>query len=186
LIEEERVVRRHKDYYKEAQESLIQFVKTQIELMNEHLLFSGKSEPGIFELNQSLMNYESVMLGLIVIHAEVRSELDIAKEKYDEFYAKKYVETKQTQTALGKSALFTAQREIELFVRNNYINEISQLKANIILIENKYNTINHLINSWEKYSFVLSQLGANSRAEAQAAGIAYQNPKEFGTESQES
>jgi hypothetical protein len=183
---EEKVVHRQPiDAYKKAQEELIKFVKDQIELMDSFLLFKGSSQPGFYELNQSLMNFESVMLGLISIHADVRMQLEVEKEKYDDFYAKKYVETKQAQTALGKSAQFTAQREIDLFVRNNYMDTISKLKANIILIENKYNTVNHLIDSWKNYSFILNQLGANSRAEAEAAGVALKNPKEFGTESLE-
>ena len=148
---EEKVVNRHKiNPYQKAEKDLLDFVSEQISLMNSHLLFSGKQDPGFYELNQSLMNYESVMLGLITLHAEVRLKFDIAKEEYDEFYAQKYVETKRNQIALGKSAEFTAQREIELFVRNNWITEISSLKANIITIENKYNLINHLIQGWRK------------------------------------
>jgi hypothetical protein len=170
------------DRYKKAQDELMEFVAQQIELMKSQLLFSGKSEPGLYELNQSLMNFEAVMLGLITIHAEVRTKLDIAKEEYDNFYAQKYVEVKQAQQSLGKSAMFTAQREIELYVRNNYLSEIAAHKAEIIKIENQYNTVNYLIDSWKNYSFVLNQLGANSRAEAQAANIAFNNSKEFGDE----
>lgn len=166
-------------YYNKSKEELLEFVNTQLELMNENLLFKGQDTPGFYELQQSLMDYESVLLGLLVIHAEVRSDLDIVQEEYDNFYADKYVELKREQAALGKSATFTAQREMELYVRHKYMSEFAKYKANIIRLENSYNTINKLISGWEKYSFILNQLGANSRAEATAAGVAYKNPKEF-------
>jgi hypothetical protein len=188
---EETVVRRRPvqpaptpdDEYKKSKDELMKFVADQIEMMNSNLLFSGQSQPSFYSLNQSLMNFESVMLGLISIHAEVRSDLDYAKEAYDNFYSQKYVEVKREQSALGKSAQFTAQREIELYVRNKYLQELAEKKADIIRIENQYNTINYLIDSWKNYSFILNQLGANSRAEAAAAGVAINNQKEFGDES---
>lgn len=185
-MEDQKVVRRSvvkEDPYKKSQEELLMFVSKQIELMNSNLLFSGQTQPGIFELNQSLMNYESVMLGLIAIHAESRSSLDIEKEKFDNFYAIKYSQVKKEQAALGKSAQFTAQREIELYVRNTFMDEIAQYKASIIRAENEYNTINHLIDAWKSYQFILGRLSANSIAEAQAAGVALNNSKEFGDES---
>jgi len=170
------------DIYKKEHDELMAFVSDQINLMKNDLLFGGQSQPGIYELNQSLMNYESVMLGLIAIHAEVRSDLEIAKEKYENFYAQKYDEIKRAQVALGKSALYTAQRELDLSVRNTYMREIAIIKSELNKIENKHNTINYLISAWKDYSFILNQLGANSRAEAQAAGVAYSNQKSFGDE----
>jgi hypothetical protein len=192
-MEEEKVVRRRpvqldpspEDAYKKSKDELMKFVADQIEMMNSNLLFSGQSQPSFYSLNQSLMNFESVMLGLISIHAEVRSDLDYAKESYDNFYSSKYIEIKKEQAALGKSAQFTAQREIELYVRNRYLQELAEKKAEVIRIENQYNTINYLIDSWKNYSFILNQLGANSRAEAAAAGVALNNQKEFGDENLE-
>jgi hypothetical protein len=172
------------DPYKKAEQDLILYVQEKISMMEDNLLFSGQSEPGIYQLNQSLMNYESVMLGLITIHAEVRMQLDIAKERFDEFYAKKYVEVKQEQAALGKSAMFTAQREIELYVRNNFLSEIAMLKSEIIRMENQKNLVDHLIDSWKNYQFVLSTLSKNSQAEAAASGVSKNNPKEWGDEQQ--
>jgi len=166
--------------YKEAEENLVIFVEKQIELMKENLLFGGMAEPSFYALNQSLMNYESVLLGLIALHQEMRIQKDIANEKYENFYAEKYCEIKMQQVSLGKSANFTAAREIEMFVRKNWLKELSQLKAEYIKIENKYNFINHLMSGWEKYAFVLNTLSKNAQAEAAASGI---SKKEFGDES---
>ena len=168
--------------YEEAEKNLIIFVERQIELMKENLLFGGEDIPSFYSLNKALMDYESVLLGLTSLHAEVRVQKDIATEKYDNFYAEKYVEIKQQQVSLGKSAQFTAAKEIEMLVRKTYIKELSKLKAEIIRIENQYNTVNHLISGWQNYQFVLSNLSRNAVAEAQASGVSSKNPKEFGDE----
>jgi hypothetical protein len=170
--------------YEQAEQDLLVFVEKQIDLMDNNLLFGGQDVPSFYSLNKSLMEYESVMLSLIALHQELRVQFDIAKEQYDDFYAQKFVEIKQSQVNLGKSAAFTAAREIEMYVRKNYIKELSALKANIIRTENKYNALNHIISSWEKYSFVLNTLSANARAEANAAGMSSAHPYEHGDESE--
>jgi len=168
--------------YQEAEEELVKFVQKQIELMNQNLLFGGSSEPTFYALNQSLMQYESVLFGLITLHQECRIQKSIAEEKYENFYAQKYVEVKQQQVSLGKSANFTAAREIEMYVRKQWMADLARLKANVIIAENKYNTINHLMTGWERFSFVLNTLSANTRAEAQASGVSSKNPYEHGDE----
>lgn len=167
--------------YSEAEEDLVKFVEKQIDLMNDNLLFSGQSSPSFYSLNKSLMDYESVMLGLVALHQEMRVQSMISQEKYDDFYANKYVEVKTAQSTLGKQG-FVAAREIEMYVRKNYIRELSKLKAEVIKSENKYNMINHLIQGWEKYAFILNTLSKNAQAEASASGVASRNPKEFGDE----
>jgi hypothetical protein len=168
--------------YKEAEEDLIKFVEQQISLMNSNLLFSGSDVPSFYALNKSLMDYESIALGLLSLHQECRLQYQLNQEKYDNFYAEKFVEVKQEQTTLGKQAQFTAARDIELCVRKRYLKELAKLKAEIIKSENKYNMINHLIKNWENYQYVLGQLSRNAIAEASAAGVASKNPKEFGDE----
>jgi len=165
--------------YKMAEEDLVKFVEEQIYKMNNNLLFKGMAEPSFSALNKSLMDYESIMLALLSLHQEVRFQKDITIEKYDNFYADKYCEIKQQQVNLGKAAQFTAAREIEMFVRKTWMNELSQLKAEVIKIENKYNFINHLIDAWKNYQFILNTLSKNSQAEAMASGVASRTPKEF-------
>ena len=170
--------------YEEAEKNLLLFVERQIDLMKHNLSFGGEDIPSFYSLNKALMDYESVLLGLTALHAEVRIQKDIAQEKYDNFYAEKFCEVKSVQTNLGKSAQFTAAREIEMFVRKSYMAELSKLKAEIIRIENQYNTVNHLINGWQNYQFVLSTLSKNAQAEAQASGISSKNQKTFGDENE--
>jgi hypothetical protein len=165
--------------YSEAEEELVKFVEKQVELMKANLLFSGQNVPGFYQLNQSLMDYESILLGLTVLHQECRVEQQIEQERYDNFYAEKFVEIKQEQASLGKSAQFTAARDIEMCVRKRYMKDLAKMKAGIIKSENKYNFINHLIDGWKNYQFILSTLSKNAQAEAAAAGIASRHEKEF-------
>ena len=53
--------------------------------MNESLLFNGDDSPSFGKLNQSLMEYESVMLGLLTLHQEARFKSQVAQENYDNF-----------------------------------------------------------------------------------------------------
>jgi hypothetical protein len=166
--------------FKEAEEELVLFVNKQVELMKVNLLFSGQSIPSFYALNQSLMDYESVALGLLVLHQECRVAWQIAQEEYDNFYAEKFVEVKTEQVNLGKSAQFTAARDIELCVRKRWMPDLTKLKANIIKLENKYNMINHLMDNWKNYQFVLNTLSKNAQAEASANIVSSNHPKEFG------
>ena len=178
IVTEEIIIDKIQKSYNEAEEDLIKFVEEQISLMNNNLLFKGMTEPSFYALNKSLMDYESVMLSLIALHQEVRFKKDITNEAYENFYAEKYVETKQSQISLGKNAAFVAAREIEMYVRKNWMPELAKLRADAIKAENKYNTINHLIESWKNYAFVLNTLSRNSQAEATASGVASKNQKE--------
>ena len=184
-ISAERVVDQIQKSYNEAEENLIKFVEEQISLMNNNLLFKGMEEPTFYALNQSLMNYESVLLSLIALHQKVRFDKDITQEKYDNFYAEKYCEVKIEQVNLGKSAQFTSSKEIEMQVRKQWMTELAQLKANCITAENKYNAINYLIDGWRNYAFILNTLSKNAQAEAAAHGIASKHEKEFGDEGED-
>ena len=165
--------------YAQAEEELLKYVTKQIDKMENHLLFNGSNIPSFYDLNRSLMDYESVMLSLIVIHQEVRVKLDVAKAKYDDFYAVKFVEAKEAQATLDKKSAFTSAKEIEMAVRKKYLAELAKLRADIITFENEYNTINHIVEAWKNYQFVLSTLSKNAQAEASAASVASANPKTF-------
>lgn len=168
--------------YSEAEKDLIEFVEKKISQMQQNLLFEGDVVVQFPKLNEALMNYESVTLGLLSLHQEARFKSQIAQENYDNFYAIKYVEIKNEQASLAKDQKITAAREIEMLVRQRNMVELSKLKAKVIEAENEYNMMNHLVESWKNYQYVLGTLSRNAQAEAAANGIALKNPKEFGDE----
>lgn len=161
--------------YSEAEETLIKFVEKKISQMNESLLFNGDDTPGFGKLNQALMEYESVMLGLLTLHQEARFKASVAQEKYDNFYAEKFIEVKTRDATLNPKKMMAA-KEIEMAVRKENMTQLAKLKANVLETENEYNFINHLVESWKGYQFILGTLSRNSQAEAAATGVGYQNP----------
>lgn len=170
--------------YSEAEETLIKFVEKKIAQMNESLLFNGDDSPSFGKLNQSLMEYESVMLGLLTLHQEARFKSQVAQENYDNFYAQKYVEVKDRDTTLDNKKKMLAAKEIEMVVRKENMAALAKLKAKVIESENEYNFINHLVEGWKNYQFVLGTLSRNAQAEAAASGVSYRNPMEDGYASQ--
>ena len=164
--------------YTEAEEELIKFVEKKIAQMNESLLFNGDSSPSFSKLNQSLMEYESVMLGLLVLHQEARFKASVAQENYDNFYSVKYVDIKAREASLDPKKKIPAAKEIEMAVRKEYMVELAKLKAKVMEAENEYNFINHLVESLKNYQFVLGTLSRNAQAEASASGVSYKNPYE--------
>ena len=165
--------------YEQAEKDLIKFVEQKIEQMENNLLFSGCDNPNIGLLNQALCEYESVMLGLLSMHGEARMKMEIAKEKYDDFEASCFVKTKREQATLGNKG---AVNDIKMISRTENMEALAELKAQYMLAENEWNTINHLIEAWKAYQFILSNLSANARAEASASGVAYEHPYEFDDE----
>lgn len=162
--------------YSEAEEELIKFVEKKIGQMNESLLFNGETAPSFGKLNQSLMEYESVMLGLLVLHQEARYASTVAQENYDNFYAQKYVDIRNRENSnLSSKSKMLSAKELEMMVRKEHMVELAKLKAKAIESENEYNFVNHLVDSWKNYQFILGTLSRNSQAEAAASGVAYHN-----------
>ena len=168
--------------YSEAEADLIKFVEKHIDLMNSNLLFSGNQSPSFMELQKALMDYESVSLGLISLHAESRIKFALEQEKYDDFYSQKFCEVKNDYSTLEKSSMKTATKEIDQVLRKKYMKELAALRVNVIKAENEYNLFNHLEESWKNYQYVLGTMSRNAQAEAGAFKISQDNPKEFGDE----
>ena len=90
----------------------------------------------------------------------------------------KYVDIKAREASLDPKKKIPAAKEIEMAVRKEYMVELAKLKAKVMEAENEYNFINHLVESWKNYQFVLGTLSRNAQAEASASGVSYKNPYE--------
>jgi hypothetical protein len=164
--------------YDEAEKKLVKFVEEQVELMNSHLLFSDR-EPTFFELNKSLAMFETVALGLTSLYASVRAAKDFAQEKYEDVYAEKFVTEKTSRTTLNPKD-YSSAREVELFVRRKYMNELAPLRAAIIEAETKRSFVERLCENWKNYQFILSTMSKNAQAEASASSVSANNLPNLG------
>lgn len=156
----------------EEEMKLLKFVSQQIEAMNHKILFDGKHEPSFFELDMALSTYEQTMFGLIAIYESAKYDAEIAKAKYDEFYAEKYMETRNSYNTLDtKKSTWLSATEIDATTRTRYKTELAELKSESIRKDCEKSTLERMLKSWESYQFILSQLSKNSIAEAQINGL---------------
>lgn len=161
--------------YEQSEKKLIQFVEKQVELMRSNLLFSGR-EPSFYELQQSLSQFESVAIGLTSLYATVRAEHDFAQERYDDFYADKFIEERDSRATLSSRDRNASSKEIEMAVRKKHMVPLAQLRSNVLELENRRSFVERMIDSWRQYSFIINTLSANARAEAEASR---QNPNDY-------
>lgn len=155
----------------EAQLKLIPFVERQIELMNNKLLFNGTT-PTFDELAEKLVKYEETMLGLTSLYEMKKWDLDAIKEEYEEWFAEKFTEMRDFLNPRDAPASkFYSAKEIEYVVLTKYKDERAQLFAKRALAERELSTIQRLLDAWKGYQFILSNLSANARAEAQALNV---------------
>lgn len=161
------------DHFSEEEEKkLLSFVNTQIERMNNKLLFNGNQEPSFYELDMSLATYEQTLFGVIALYESAKFDADIAAAKYDEFYAEKYMDTRNTYNTLDtKKSCWLSATEIDATTRTRYKKELAALKAESIRKDCEKSTLERMLRSWESYQFVLAQLSKNSIAEAQINGL---------------
>ena len=152
-----------------AEERLIQFVSRQIDKMNENLLFDGKKEPSLYELNISLVNYQRILLALTSLYNETKFDVSKKEEEYDAWYAEKFIETRNRLNPRNEpqSKWFTA-KEIEFVVKSENKEKHAKFRARIAEAECKRSLVERLIKGWENYQFILGQLSKNSIAEADA------------------
>ena len=151
----------------DAQVKLIKFVETQINKMNEHLLFNGQ-QPNISQLNQALSEYEGILFGLTSLYEMVRWDAVEANDIYDDWIARKSIMIRdQVNPANVAASKWYSAKEIEWLVISRYGDERAKLLANKRLAEHEKSTVERLIDGWKSYGFILNQLSANARAELQ-------------------
>lgn len=148
------------------EDKFIKFVETQIEKMENHLLFDGQAIPTLSELSSAICQHAHIMLALTSLYETARWDLNAAKENYDLWYASHYMEIRNevNREDLAKAKWYSSS-EIEMMVKSKYRKEIKELKAAILAADSKKSTLQHLIDGWNNYSFQLQQLSKNAIAE---------------------
>lgn len=160
------------------EDKFIAFVNKQIEKMESHLLFDGKSIPTLGELSSAICQHAHIMLALTSLYETARWELSEAKENYDLWYAQKYMEVRNAvnREDLAKAKWYSSS-EIEMMVKSKYRKEIKELKAAVMSADAKKSTLQHLIDGWNNYSFQLQTLSKNAQAEySSVQREAYEDP----------
>lgn len=153
----------------EASKQLLEYVNEQITRMDNKLLFNGNRDPSKYELDLALSQYEQTLFGLIALYETAKFEEEVAKAKYDEWYAEKYMEVRNTyNTKDVKNASWLSAKEIDATVLTKYKFMAADLKSDIISKSRERSTIERLLEGWKSYLWVLNSLCKNAQAEMMA------------------
>jgi len=158
------------EVFEKKGQDLISFVEKQICKMNESLLFDGSRQPSFFELNRALCSFEQVLLSLIVLYEDQRFLAKQAKELFDIWFAEKSITIRDRENLKDLAATkWLSSNEVERKVIVENKKEYSGHRASIILEESKESTLRRLIDGWNSYQFILSNLSKNAQAELGAS-----------------
>lgn len=141
---------------------MISFVQEQIDMMKSHLALGNNSDPTFYEVNAALCSYQNVNLALLAMHNNARVEHIKAKERFEDWFAEKYIFIRERENPRSLSAQkWLSQREIELIIRTEYKEEYRQYNWEVIEAEHQLNFMRRLLDAWSSHQFVLTQLSKN-------------------------
>lgn len=154
------------------EDQLIKFVSEQVTKMDQKLLFDGQSSPPLPLIDKAIMQHEHVVLALTALYEQARWALNTAKEAYNEWYAKKFLEIREQVNKKDEArAKWYKDTEIDYMIICKYTNERAKLKAKIQLADAKVSLFRRLIDSWNSYAFQLGQLSRNGIAEKNSSDM---------------
>jgi hypothetical protein len=150
----------------EDPDSLEFYVNQKIQVMKDALRFGAGREVTFYELQEAGVEYQHVYNTLILLQSEARINNARKKNLFDVWWDEKYIAVKVREntkelagTKWATAAELTSMARME--------NKEEYLKEYDIMIEaeHKLAFMNHLIENWKSYQFILSMLSSNVRAE---------------------
>lgn len=151
----------------ETTSRLLAFTEAQINKMQGAAsLGNVDGQPGFFELNKALSEYQTVNLGLISIYAVAKTEYTEAVAELDDWYSEKYIEIRDelNPRSLTPTKWYGA-KEIEMHVRNRYKAKFRELEKAKADADHKLSVVRRLLGGWSSQHFILSRLCKNIEAE---------------------
>lgn len=154
------------------EDELIKFVSDQVTKMDQKLLFDGETQPPLQLIDKAIMQHEHVMLALTALYEQARWALNSAKESYDEWYAKRFLEIRMEVNKKDEArAKWFKDTEIDYMVTNKYTKERAEMKAKVQIADAKVSLFRRLIDSWSSYAYQLGQLSRNGIAEKNSSDM---------------
>lgn len=151
---------------------MIEFVQSQIETMKAHLSLGNGGEPSFYDVNNALCSYQNINLALLAMHNTARIEYTKAKERFEDWFAEKYITIRERENPRSLSAQkWLSQKEIELMIRTEYSEEHKQYNWDMIEAEHQLNFMRRLLEAWSAHQFVLTQLSKNLISEVAGLNV---------------
>src|SRR5574344_1945710 len=129
----------NKEISQTAEDKLLTFVESQLELMNKYAnLRNDSGFLDMYTLNEALLSYSSINCSLLSLDVVAKNELGKAQEAFDDWYAEKYHEIRSKYNLNNISAQkWLSSKEIDLEIRCQYTAELKRLKADVDAAERK-------------------------------------------------
>ena len=172
LFEEEKAEYKASSNPEDFGDDLIRFVQEQIDKMRHYNKLGNDGQANFMDVNEALMSYHNIQLALLSLHTDVKVKYIKAKNEYEEWYSSKYLSIRDEVNPRSiSSQKWYSQKEIEMIVRTRFHDEFQKYHINLIKYENKLAFLRRLIDSWNAYQYILTQLSKNLIAEVNGLNV---------------
>ena len=128
-----------------SDEAFFEWLKEQIDYMEEKLMFVGEVLPNVYELDFALMRWPSVNDHLASLYAGAERSYETALKRRDAFYNCKYMEVRNTYNTIDvKKAQWLSATELSATVYSKYESEFAWLDADLVDTKCRLSTIKNL------------------------------------------
>lgn len=156
--------------FESIQGPMEQFVDSNIKYMQQYL--TKEVSPDREQLQEAYFNYMPIYFTLQKLYARCRSDIKVASNKKQLFEDQAFIATYNEFGGLDqkKNSSTISDKKIEALYRYKYRNHLSALQAAVDLAEGRRSCIERLLNTWDKYGYVLSNLTQMNKTETRALG----------------
>ncbi len=173
VVLEEPVIPDDPNAPRDPEGKLMLFISNEIERMKQYTDLAGSAqEPSFHGVNQALTAYQNVQLGLLASHNLAKMNLTKAKEAFEDWYAGAYLDVREQVNPRALTAQkWYSQKEIEMQVRRDYSAQFHEHNNAVLLADHELNFFRRLLDSWDRYAFVLNNLSKNLISEVNGLGV---------------
>jgi hypothetical protein len=151
------------------EQKFYKFVNEQIEKLKKYSELNS-DDLKFDDLNRVLCNYGQIYFTLLSLYTFSQTELKLAKEEFDCWYADKFVSIRERENRIELAAQkWLSYKEIEMLLRKENKVEYIGKKQSLSLIEQRVEFVQQMIKTWESQQYILSTLSKNIQTEVSVA-----------------
>lgn len=167
-----RAIRSQDEMENMDKDEFVQYVEEQVAYMEGFLKIGAGKEINFYELEEALKGYTHVHLSLLAMYNVARIEHMRQDEEFNQWYAQRFVYVRAKHNLAEKTAQkWASQKELDCLLRDEFLDEFRTRKKALMDCDQKYSFLGQLVKMWEGYSYILSTLSTNVRAELGTQGM---------------
>ena len=155
------------------EQKLLEFVNQKLEEMKKLIRISETGNLTFFELNNALMEYGNINLGLISLY-EVNAvpQWKRAQDEFDTWYAKKFLLIRERENPRSQPKnKWSSKDEIDMIIRVECSEEYRYQKEKVTIAEMHKRFVQKLCENWSSHQFILNSLSKNLQAEVSGLNV---------------